>query len=139
MAAINASTSRRLRGDHRVGAGRSTSAAERLSAELAGATAEEVARRLRVLGHPARLGLVVELASGPRSVAELAVGTGLDPAAASKHLRELLRASLVVRHQDGTHAIYALADVVALKVLLLMARSVKADAERIAATLRGAS
>lgn len=60
---------------------------------------------------------------------------GIDPAAASKHLRELQRASMVVRRQDGTHAIYALADATALKVLLLVARTVHAEAARIAAAL----
>jgi len=110
-----------------------------MAAELAGGTADEVARRLRVLGHPTRLALVVELAAGSRSVAELAKATGIEPAAASKHLRELQRASVVARRRDGTHAIYALADATPLKVLLLMARSVRADAARIAAALRATS
>lgn len=95
-----------------------------------------MARRLRVLGHPTRLALVVELAAGARHVGELAALTGLDPAAASKHLRELQRASVVVRRQEGTHAIYALADASALKVLLLVARGVHAEAARISAALR---
>lgn len=117
----------------------SEAVAARIAEELAGETAEVVARRLRVLGHPTRIELVVELAAGPRNVSELAVATGLDPAAASKHLCELQRASLVVRRQDGTHAIYALADTTALKVLLLTARTVRADAARITAALRAAS
>lgn len=98
-----------------------------------------MARRLKVLGHPTRLALVVELAFGSRSVAEIAAATELDPAAASKHLRELQRASIVVRRQDGTRAIYALTDTTSLKVLLLVARTVHAEAGRIAATLRTAS
>lgn len=111
-------------------------AAERLAIELGGQTAEEVARRLRVLGHRTRVALVVELAAGARSVNDLAMAAGLDPAAASKHLRELQRASMVVRRREGTRAIYALADATALKVLLLVARSVHAEAARIAAALR---
>jgi DNA-binding transcriptional ArsR family regulator len=117
----------------------STAVAERIAAELAGGAADEVARRLRVLGHPARLGLVAELAAGPRSVAELAAAVGLEPAGASKHLRELQRASVAVRRQDGTHAIYALADATALKVVLLVVLAVHADAARMAAALRVAS
>lgn len=113
--------------------------ADRIAAELAGGTVDEVARRLRVLGHPTRLALVVELAKGSRSVSDLAAATGLDPAAASKHLRELQRASVVVRRQDGTHAIYGLADATALKVLLLVARGVHAEAARIATALRVSS
>jgi DNA-binding transcriptional ArsR family regulator len=113
--------------------------AERIAAEFAGGMTDEVARRLRVLGHPTRVALVIELAAGSRSVAALAVATGLDPAVASKHLRELQRASIVQRRQDGTHAIYALADATALKVLLLVARTARADAARITAALRAAS
>ena len=100
---------------------------------------DEVARRLRVLGHPTRLALVIELAGGPRSVAALAAASGIDPAAASKHLRELQRAGMVIRRQDGTHAIYALPDATALKVLLLVARNVQAEAARVADALRVSS
>ena len=88
-----------------------------------------------MLGHPTRLALVVELAAGSRSVAGLAGAMGIDPAAASKHLRELQRASMVVRRQEGIHAIYALGDATAVKVLLLVARTVHAEAARIAAAL----
>jgi len=113
----------------------SAATAQRIAAELDARTAEEVGRRLRVLGHPTRIALVVELAAGPRSVAEVAAATGLEPAAASKHLRELQRASVVVRGQDGTQAIYALVDATVLKVLLTLARTVHAEAVRIAAAL----
>ncbi len=114
----------------------SATVAARIASELGGGTADEVARRLRVLGHPSRLALVVELAAGARYVAELAAVTGLDPAAASKHLRELQRASVVVRRQDGTHASYALADATTLKVMLLVARSIHAETAHLAAVLR---
>jgi len=117
----------------------STAAAEQIGTLLAGATSEEVARRLRVLGHPTRLALVAQLAAGPRNVTELAAAIELDPAAASKHLRELQRASAVVRRQEGTHAIYALPDATALKILLLVASTVHADAERVTSALRKAS
>lgn len=114
----------------------SATVAARIAGELAGGTADEVARRLRVLGHPSRLALVVELAGGAGHVGELATRTNLDPAAASKHLRELQRASVVVRRQDGTHASYALADATALKVMLLIAHSIHAETARLAAVLR---
>lgn len=135
MSATDAPATTRLRGDQRPARSGPAGAAERIAAELAGGTADEVARRLRVLGHSTRLALVIELAAGSRSVAELAAVTGIDPSAASKHLRELQRASMVVRRQDGIHAIYALRDATTLKVLLLMARSVHAEAARIAAAL----
>lgn len=114
-------------------------AAQRIAAELPADVADEVSRRLRVLGHPTRVALVVELSGGPRSVAELAAACGLDPAAASKHLRELQRASMVRRRQDGTHAIYALVDATVLKVLLMVGRAVHADAARMTAALRATS
>lgn len=43
---------------------------------------------------------------------------------------------MVLRRQDGTHAIYALVDATVLKVLLMVARAVHADAARLAAALR---
>jgi len=138
MAATHASERARPNGGRPARNG-SAAAAERIAAELGGDVAEEVSRRLRVLGNPTRVALIVELAAGPRSVAELAATCGLDPAAASKHLRELQRASMVCRRQDGTHAIYALVDATVLKVLLMVARSVHGDAARITAALRAAS
>lgn len=92
-----------------------------------------------MLGHPTRLALVAQLAAGPRNVTELAAAIELDPAAASKHLCELQRASAVVRRQEGTHAVYALPNATALKILLLVARTVHADAERVTSALRKAS
>jgi DNA-binding transcriptional ArsR family regulator len=139
MSAFETSSAPHGRGDDAFGRSRASAAAQRIAAELPADVADEVARRLRVLGHPTRVALVVELAAGPRSVAELAATCGLDPVAASKHLRELQRASMVVRRQDGTHAIYALVDATVLKVLLMVARAVHADAARMTAALRVAS
>jgi DNA-binding transcriptional ArsR family regulator len=137
MSATDASWSRRPAVGRRAGARGSPPTGERIAAELGGATGDEVARRLRV--HPTRVALIVELTSGPRNVAALAAAMGLDPAAASKHLRELQRASMVLRRQDGTHAVYALVDATVLKVLLMVARTVHADAAPVTAALRVAS
>lgn len=139
MSATHVSATEQTRDGRRSAVNGSSAAAARVAAELAGGTAEEVARRLRVLGRPTRLELIIALAAGPRSVGELAEIAGLDPAAASKHLCELQRASMVTRRQDGTHAIYRLPDTTALKVMLLFARSVHADAARIAGALRVSS
>ncbi len=139
MSALESSSPPRGRHHEALGRSRSTAAAQRIAAEFPADVADEVSRRLRVLGHPTRVALVVELAAGPRSVAELAVTCGVDSAAASKHLRELQRASMVLRRQDGTRAIYALVDATVLKVLLMVARAVHADAARLAAALRVAS
>jgi len=136
MSALDTSSASRGRRDGALGRSRPTAAAQRIAAELPADVADEVSRRLRVLGHPTRVALVVELAAGPRSVAALAATCGLDAAAASKHLRELQRASMVLRRQDGTHAIYALVDATVLKVLLMMGRAVHADAGRVTAALR---
>lgn len=136
MSASQASANGRHRLDERRPLSKSSAAAARVAAELPPDVADEVSRRLRVLGHPTRLALVVELAAGPRSVSDLALACGLDPAVASKHLRELQRASMVRRRQNGTHAIYALVDATVLRVLLMVARAVRADAARISAALR---
>jgi len=123
MSATNGSWRTNLAARRRGAPRASAGTAERIAAELAGATGEEVAHRLRVLGHPTRVALIVGLASGPQTVAELAAAVGLEPAAASKHLRELQRASMVLRRQDGIHANYALVDATVLKVLLMVARA----------------
>jgi DNA-binding transcriptional ArsR family regulator len=136
MSALETSSAPGGRRDDAFGRSRSTVAAQRIAGELSADVADEVSRRLRVLGHPTRVALIVELAAGPRSVAELAATCGLHPAAASKHLRELQRASMVRRRQDGTHAVYALVDATVLKVLLMVARTVHADAARMTAALR---
>lgn len=89
-----------------------------------------------MLGHPDRLALVALLATRSLTVAELAARAELDPASASKHLRELYRAGLLVRQQRGTTAIYALSDAAAVKAVLLLARSAHGQAERRARLLR---
>lgn len=139
MSALDTSSGRPVHGNTASGRRTPGAAAERVAAELPADVANEVSRRLRVLGHPTRVALIVELAAGPRSVAELAETCGLDPAAASKHLRELQRASMVRRRQDGTHGIYALVNATVLKVLLMVVRSVHGDAARMTAALRAAS
>lgn len=46
---------------------------------------------------------------------------------------------MVVRRQDGTHAIYALADATAVKVVLLVARAIHVEAARVTAALRASA
>lgn len=78
-----------------------------LSAELL----EEIAERFKVLGEPARLGILNTL----RGVEELSVGelsecTGLSQANVSKHLGMLHRARFVARRKEGSFVYYRLAN-----------------------------
>lgn len=85
---------------------------------------EMVAARFRVLGEPVRLRLLQELASGERSVSELAGLLETTQPNVSKHLRLLQDAGLVSRRQEKNSAyfsvsdetIYALTDLVCMRI-----------------------
>lgn len=85
---------------------------------------EMVAARFRVLGEPVRLRLLQELASGERSVSELAGRLETTQPNVSKHLRLLQDAGLVSRRQEKNSAffsvsdetIYALTDLVCMRI-----------------------
>lgn len=93
---------------------------------------EAAARRLRVIGHPARLCLVELLANGPQSVTQLAATLGMDHQLVSKHLNELYRCDVVVRRQDGNFVVYSLPDALTIKAVALVCRSVLEDRARLA-------
>lgn len=69
-----------------------------------------VAERFKVLAEPARLSVLNELRSGPRSVTELIEATGLNQANLSKHLQLLHTHGFVARRREGAFVIYELAD-----------------------------
>lgn len=82
-----------------------------------------VALQLRVLGHPLRVQAIEQLARGGRTVEELAKALGITPNAMSKHLRELYRAGLLWRRQEGNRARYGLHDTAAARAIVVLARS----------------
>jgi DNA-binding transcriptional ArsR family regulator len=71
---------------------------------------ELIAERFRVLGEPARIGLLDRLRDGEASVQALERATGLSQQNVSKHLGMLLQAGIVSRRREGNFSIYAIAD-----------------------------
>jgi ArsR family transcriptional regulator, arsenate/arsenite/antimonite-responsive transcriptional repressor len=63
---------------------------------------EEIARLLKVLGHPDRLAMVEALRFESWCVCELAVHLGLNKSAASKHLNALRELGVIAMEKDGT-------------------------------------
>lgn len=69
-----------------------------------------VAERFRLLGDAQRLGLLQALRGGERSVGELAELLRTSIPNASKHLKQLCQAGMILRRQEGTTVYYAIAD-----------------------------
>lgn len=92
---------------------------------------EHAARRLRTLGHPARLRLIGLLIAGPRSVSDLASELELPRDSVSKHLGELLAVRAVRRAQEGNFALYALSDAVTPQLVALACEAAQRDALRL--------
>ena len=63
---------------------------------------------LNALGNPERRKIVLALASGPRSVGDLAAEFPISRPAVSRHLAQLERARLVSHRAEGTRNIYFL-------------------------------
>ena len=66
------------------------------------------AKLFRGLADPARLGLLLQLATGPRTAGELAQACALSPSNASNHLQCLLECGLVEVEAQGRHNVYSL-------------------------------
>src|SRR3954453_14402627 len=79
---------------------------EPLSDELV----ELMARRLRAMGEPCRIRLLVRLDESEASVNELADALCSSQQNVSKHLAVLADAGIVARRKDGTRVYYRLCD-----------------------------
>ena len=75
----------------------------------------------KALGHEHRIGLIEQLAQGPRSVDALATRVGLSVANTSQHLQHLRRAGLIAAQRDGKRVIYRLADDSETDIVFLLA------------------
>jgi len=75
-----------------------------------------VAERFKALSDRARLSLLQELRSGPRTVNKLADATEMAQANVSRHLALLFANGLVARERDGVYVRYELADKDVLKL-----------------------
>lgn len=97
---------------------------------------EAVAEQFRALSEPTRLRLLQLLREGPHSVSELAERAGLSHANASKHLLVLAGAGFASRREEGTKAVYALADATTEALCAIMCDRVSCQAEAEAKMLR---
>lgn len=69
---------------------------------------EELAELLRVLGHTARLTILLSLTGGERSVSDIADTTGLVQPALSQQLALLRKVSLVSTRREAKQIFYAI-------------------------------
>lgn len=88
-----------------------------------------VAERFKVLAEPARLSVLNELRSGPRSVSDLIDATALNQANLSKHLQVLHAHGFVSRRRDGLFTIYELADRSVFQLCDMMCGQLKRQAD----------
>lgn len=78
--------------------------------EMSDAVCERLAGYFRLLSEPTRLKILNALKAGPRNVGDITQAIHANQANVSKHLGMLLDAGLVSRRQEGTTAIYTIAD-----------------------------
>lgn len=71
---------------------------------------DEIARLLKLLGHPARFRIVCELAIDERNVGDLVEKVGLRQSALSQHLARMREDGLVAPRRDAQHVYYSIAD-----------------------------
>jgi DNA-binding transcriptional ArsR family regulator len=96
--------------------------------------AEVIATRLRTLGHPLRLRLLVAVDRRPSGLGQLADELGVSPGAIRSHLAVLYRAGVVRRADDGDgDALYELADWTSLWLVEQLAYRVRLRAQEDAA------
>jgi ArsR family transcriptional regulator len=87
---------------------------------------EQVARRFKLLGDPVRLRILNFLNTRAEAhVQEIVEATEQSQANVSKHLRALLRESLVERRKEGLYVYYRIADPTLSAVCLLVCGSVE--------------
>jgi len=93
--------------------------------QLSDQAIELIAVRFRALGEPSRLKLIMALKEGGRNVSELVKATRLTQPNASRHLRTLTDAGILVRHRRKTEIYYALAVPDAFQLLLKVNNSLQ--------------
>lgn len=81
---------------------------------------EKIAGSFKALSEPTRLAILQELKAGPLSVNELVALLGLSQANVSKQLSVLKDAGFLSREQQGTQAMYSIADEVVLKLCAIV-------------------
>jgi DNA-binding transcriptional ArsR family regulator len=100
-------------------------------AALSEAVVALVARRMQLLSDPLRIGLVLALQGGERSVQDLADMLSTEHRNASRGLNLLCREGLLSRRRDGTRVLYAISDYTACRLILDAAESVTAQIDEL--------
>ncbi|HEX6060180.1 MAG TPA: metalloregulator ArsR/SmtB family transcription factor [Gemmatimonadaceae bacterium] len=90
---------------------------------------ELVAERFRVLGEPARLGILHALRHGELTVSDLVEQTGLGQANVSKHLQLLHATGFVSRRKDGLFVHYGLASKDVFRLCDIMCGRLESEAK----------
>lgn len=90
-----------------------------------------VVRRMQVLSDPLRMRTLLALQEGESSVQEIADALDLEHCNASRSLSALHREGLLARRQDGTRALYSIADYTACRLIDRLAESVTAHVEEL--------
>lgn len=80
------------------------------SRRLTEAGFQEVARKFKLLGDPARLRVLYLLKDGPMSVGDIADAVGCPQPTASRQLGRLMDGGVLRREQEGTVVYYSIAD-----------------------------
>ncbi len=83
---------------------------------------ENIARVLKVLGDPNRLGIVFAIGKESRSVTEIIKMTGLSQTLVSFHLRALRNAEVVRTRRDGPFIYYSLREPGLMDILMDLCR-----------------
>jgi DNA-binding transcriptional ArsR family regulator len=86
---------------------------------------ELIAARFRVLGEASRLKLISALEDGAKNVSQLVKVTQLSQPNASRHLRTLTDAGVVVRHREKTEVYYAVAVPGIFELLMKVSRDLE--------------
>ncbi|MCB2188354.1 MAG: metalloregulator ArsR/SmtB family transcription factor [Deltaproteobacteria bacterium] len=70
---------------------------------------EQAAEVLKVLGHPLRLRIAIELEHGERNVGELAAATGAAQSATSQHLKAMKVRGILAARREANCIYYSIA------------------------------
>ncbi len=96
----------------------------------------QVAEYFKVLSELSRLQVLCVLKTGPKSVGEVIVATGLGQANVSKHLKMLTQAGIVQRQPQGVNVYYSVNDPLIFDLCELVCQRLSARLEEQSAQLK---
>lgn len=81
---------------------------------------DKICRRLKAIGHPIRLGILIVLQSGEKSVHQLEVLMGTTQSNISQHLAQLRDKDILTSRKQANQVFYAVRDPRTFELLSLM-------------------